>query len=227
MRIGSVIGRVTLSEVVPSLEGARWLVVSPLHARPVASRFARRSHGDQPAQPRGLRRSRRRPRTNHWLRRRPGSRVSIRKAHPGGCHQRRLDRRTLLLAHFMKQVITARDVEERVRQGKTTRISRRRPPHAVRPGPDARPPGPARPLRHARTRQHDLRQNSDRRVAGGSRISIGFSTPRKTRNSKRKFVTSAAGSGSALTSTATAAMSPFAWAKTWRSAPPRSFPRVS
>lgn len=29
MRLGTVIGRVTLSVVVPELEGARWLVVSP------------------------------------------------------------------------------------------------------------------------------------------------------------------------------------------------------
>jgi len=29
MRLGSVIGRVTLSVTVPSLEGARWLLVSP------------------------------------------------------------------------------------------------------------------------------------------------------------------------------------------------------
>jgi microcompartment protein CcmK/EutM len=29
MRLGRVIGRVTLSMTVPSLEGARWLVVSP------------------------------------------------------------------------------------------------------------------------------------------------------------------------------------------------------
>jgi carbon dioxide concentrating mechanism protein CcmL len=29
MRLGSVIGRVTLSVTVPALEGARWLIVSP------------------------------------------------------------------------------------------------------------------------------------------------------------------------------------------------------
>lgn len=29
MRLGSVIGRVTLSVTVPALEGARWLVISP------------------------------------------------------------------------------------------------------------------------------------------------------------------------------------------------------
>ena len=29
MKLGSVIGRVTLSKAVPELEGARWLVVSP------------------------------------------------------------------------------------------------------------------------------------------------------------------------------------------------------
>jgi carbon dioxide concentrating mechanism protein CcmL len=29
MRLGTVIGRVTLSQVVPSLVGARWLMVSP------------------------------------------------------------------------------------------------------------------------------------------------------------------------------------------------------
>jgi microcompartment protein CcmK/EutM len=29
MRLGTVIGRVTLSKTVPALEGARWLIVSP------------------------------------------------------------------------------------------------------------------------------------------------------------------------------------------------------
>ncbi len=29
MRLGKVIGRVTLSEVIPELEGARWLIVNP------------------------------------------------------------------------------------------------------------------------------------------------------------------------------------------------------
>lgn len=29
MRLGTVIGRVTLSVTVPSLEGARWLIISP------------------------------------------------------------------------------------------------------------------------------------------------------------------------------------------------------
>jgi microcompartment protein CcmK/EutM len=29
MKLGSVIGRVTLSRVVPELQGARWLIVSP------------------------------------------------------------------------------------------------------------------------------------------------------------------------------------------------------
>ncbi len=29
MRLGSVIGRVTLNAVIPELEGARWLIVSP------------------------------------------------------------------------------------------------------------------------------------------------------------------------------------------------------
>jgi len=29
MRLGTVIGRVTLSQVVPQLQGARWLIVSP------------------------------------------------------------------------------------------------------------------------------------------------------------------------------------------------------
>jgi ethanolamine utilization protein EutN len=29
MRLGSVIGRVTLSKTIPSLTGARWLIVSP------------------------------------------------------------------------------------------------------------------------------------------------------------------------------------------------------
>jgi carbon dioxide concentrating mechanism protein CcmL len=36
MRIGSVIGRVTLSQCAPSLEGGRWLIVSP---------FTRESYG--------------------------------------------------------------------------------------------------------------------------------------------------------------------------------------
>lgn len=31
MRLGKVIGRVTLSQVVPELEGGRWLVVSPFN----------------------------------------------------------------------------------------------------------------------------------------------------------------------------------------------------
>lgn len=31
MRIGTVIGRVTLSQTVPSLIGARWLIVSPFN----------------------------------------------------------------------------------------------------------------------------------------------------------------------------------------------------
>jgi carbon dioxide concentrating mechanism protein CcmL len=30
MRLGTVIGRVTLNRTVPALEGARWLIVSPL-----------------------------------------------------------------------------------------------------------------------------------------------------------------------------------------------------
>ncbi len=30
MRLGTVIGRVTLSQTVPALRGARWLVISPL-----------------------------------------------------------------------------------------------------------------------------------------------------------------------------------------------------
>jgi carbon dioxide concentrating mechanism protein CcmL len=29
MRLGSVIGRVTLSATIPALEGARWLIISP------------------------------------------------------------------------------------------------------------------------------------------------------------------------------------------------------
>jgi microcompartment protein CcmK/EutM len=37
MRLGKVIGRVTLSEVVPELRGARWLVVSPLSRNQLSS----------------------------------------------------------------------------------------------------------------------------------------------------------------------------------------------
>lgn len=29
MRLGTVIGRVTLSQTIPELKGARWLVISP------------------------------------------------------------------------------------------------------------------------------------------------------------------------------------------------------
>jgi len=42
MRLGSVIGRVTLSQMVPSLAGARWLVVSP---------WTREQHGRAAASP--------------------------------------------------------------------------------------------------------------------------------------------------------------------------------
>lgn len=31
MRLGKVIGRVTLNQVIPELEGARWLIVNPLN----------------------------------------------------------------------------------------------------------------------------------------------------------------------------------------------------
>ena len=31
MRLGTVIGRVTLSQTVPALQGARWLIVSPFN----------------------------------------------------------------------------------------------------------------------------------------------------------------------------------------------------
>ncbi len=37
MRLGRVIGRVTLSVTVPSLEGARWLIVSPFGREQYAS----------------------------------------------------------------------------------------------------------------------------------------------------------------------------------------------
>lgn len=43
MRLGTVIGRVTLSVTVPALEGARWLIVSPV------SRDQMRTTVDQPA----------------------------------------------------------------------------------------------------------------------------------------------------------------------------------
>jgi microcompartment protein CcmK/EutM len=41
MKLGSVIGRVTLNRVVPELEGARWLIVSPF----ARERFARGADG--------------------------------------------------------------------------------------------------------------------------------------------------------------------------------------
>lgn len=46
MRLGRVIGRVTLSQAAPSLQGARWLIVSPLgrddlSARPGAAAVSR------------------------------------------------------------------------------------------------------------------------------------------------------------------------------------------
>jgi carbon dioxide concentrating mechanism protein CcmL len=31
MRIGNVIGRVTLSQTIPGIQGARWLIVSPMN----------------------------------------------------------------------------------------------------------------------------------------------------------------------------------------------------
>lgn len=37
MRLGKVIGRVILSQTVPSLEGARWLIVSPMTREQFAS----------------------------------------------------------------------------------------------------------------------------------------------------------------------------------------------
>ncbi len=43
MRLGSVIGRVTLSATVPALEGARWLIVSPF----TREQFARGLDGPQ------------------------------------------------------------------------------------------------------------------------------------------------------------------------------------
>jgi microcompartment protein CcmK/EutM len=36
MKLGSVIGRVTLNKVVPELQGARWLIVSPFTRRQFA-----------------------------------------------------------------------------------------------------------------------------------------------------------------------------------------------
>ena len=40
MRVGKVIGRVTLSQAIPMLAGARWLVVSP-HGQDELSEFGR------------------------------------------------------------------------------------------------------------------------------------------------------------------------------------------
>jgi len=40
MKLGRVIGRVTLSQTVPALRGARWLIVSP---------FGREQYGDRQA----------------------------------------------------------------------------------------------------------------------------------------------------------------------------------
>ena len=45
MRLGTVVGRVTLSKTVPALIGARWLIVSP---------FTREHFPQGPAEPRGL-----------------------------------------------------------------------------------------------------------------------------------------------------------------------------
>jgi len=45
MRLGKVIGRVTLSVTVPSLTGARWLIVSP---------FGREQYATQPPEAAGL-----------------------------------------------------------------------------------------------------------------------------------------------------------------------------
>jgi ethanolamine utilization protein EutN len=45
MRLGTVIGRVTLNQTVPSLIGARWLIVSP---------FAREQYAQDPAAPRSF-----------------------------------------------------------------------------------------------------------------------------------------------------------------------------
>jgi carbon dioxide concentrating mechanism protein CcmL len=45
MKLGTVIGRVTLSVATPGLEGARWLVVSP---------FTREHYQAGPATPRGM-----------------------------------------------------------------------------------------------------------------------------------------------------------------------------
>ena len=44
MKLGSVIGRVTLSKVVPELQGARWLIVSPF----TREQFARGTEAPAP-----------------------------------------------------------------------------------------------------------------------------------------------------------------------------------
>ena len=50
MRLGRVIGRVTLSQTVPALRGARWLVVSPMSAQEFAEGLPDRPRpGTQPS----------------------------------------------------------------------------------------------------------------------------------------------------------------------------------
>lgn len=49
MRLGTVIGRVTLSQTVASLKGARWLLVSPWTREQFASELLRDSVSDQPS----------------------------------------------------------------------------------------------------------------------------------------------------------------------------------
>ena len=49
MRLGTVIGRVTLSQTVPALKGGRWLVVSPWTREQYASESKRQIVSEQPS----------------------------------------------------------------------------------------------------------------------------------------------------------------------------------
>ena len=122
MRLGTVIGRVTLSRTVPALIGARWLIVSPFT----------REHFQQGADaPRGLSKD---PslvvyddlgggvgQTIGFIEGREAA-CAVRSTHPRRCHQRGAGGPHLLQPlQQMKQVISVRDLEEMLRNGKDVR----------------------------------------------------------------------------------------------------------